>query len=163
MKKILENLKEGDIFIKISEGESEWSDSTIEHNSITIMKILKKVKKRDEKEDFFIYEMRCFSNYNIDNNPDKWELVDTVSTDEPSLQSISFIEYEISETCKDEVDNCSFVMKDDANEIWEEAMKKHYPRISNAVVLNPKELEDFMNSIAGDNWRICLGSLGYAF
>lgn len=163
MKETLKNLKEGDIFIKISEGESEWGDSTIEHNSLTLIKILKRVRNSNEKEDFFIYEMKCFSNYNINNNPDKWELIDTVSTDEPSLHSISFIEYEISEACKDETENYSFVMKDDDNEIWEEAMKKHYPRISNAVVLNPKELVDFMDSIAGDNWRVCLSSLGYAF
>jgi hypothetical protein len=99
----------------------------------------------------------------MDNNPNKWEIVDTVSTiDEPSLHSISFIEHEIYESSKDEVDNYSFVVKDDTNKIWGEAMK-HYPRISNAMVLNPKELEDFMNQIAGDNWKICLSSLGHSF
>lgn len=162
MKEILKNLKEGDIFIKISENESAWGDSTIEHNSLIAIKILKKVRNSNEKEDFFIYEMRCFSNYNMDNNPDKWELVDTVSTDEPSLHSISFIEHEFNEASKDEIDNYSFVVKDDTNKIWEEAMK-HYPRISNAMVLDSKELVDFMDQIAGDNWKICLNSLGYNF
>ena len=53
MKETLKNLKEGDIFIKISEGESEWGDSTIEHNSLTLIKILKRVRNSNEKEDFF--------------------------------------------------------------------------------------------------------------
>ena len=164
MEETLKNLKEGDIFIKISENESALSNSIIEHNSLTIIKILKRVRKGDEEEDFYIYEMRCFSNYNMDNNPNKWELDDTVSTiDGPSLHSISFIEHEIYEASKSEIDNYSFVVKDDTNKIWKEAMKHHYPHISNAVVLNPKELEDFMDSIAGDNWRICLGSLGHSF
>lgn len=163
MEETLKNLKEGDILVKISENESALSNSIIEHNSLTVIKILKRVRKGDEEEDFYIYEMRCFSNYNIDNNPNKWEIVDTVSTiDGPSLHSISFIEHEIYESSKDEIDNYSFVVKDDDNKIWKEAMK-HYPRISNAVVLNPKELEDFMDSIAGDNWRICLSSLGHSF
>ena len=163
MEEILKNLREGDIFIKISENESTLSNSIIEHNSLTVIKILKRVRNSNEEENFYIYEMRCFSNYNMDNNPNKWELDDNVSTiDGPSLHSISFIEHEIYEASKSEIDNYSFVVKDETNKIWEEGMK-HYPRISNAVVLNPKELEDFMDSIAGDNWRICLSSLGYSF
>ena len=164
MKEILKNLKEGDILVKISENESVLSDSIIEHNSLIAIKILKRVRNSNEEEDFYIYEMQGFSNYNIDSNLDKWELIDTVSTiDGPSLHPISFIEHEIYEASKSEIDNYSFVVKDDTNKIWKEAMKHHYPRISNAVVLNPKELEDFMDSIAGDNWRICLGSLGHSF
>ena len=163
MKEILKNLKEGDILVKISENESVLSDSIIEHNSLITIKILKRVRNSNEKEDFYIYEMRCFSNYNIDGNLNKWELVDTVSTiDGPSLHSVSFIEHEFNEASKDDIDNYLFVVKDDTNKIWEEAMK-HYPHISNAIVLNPKELEDFMDQIAGDNWRICLSSLGYGF
>lgn len=160
MKETLKNLKEGDILIKISENESVWGDSTIEHNVLIAIKILKKVKNGDEEEDFYIYEMKCFSNYNIDNNPDKWELIGTVSTiGEPSLHPISFIEHEINEASKNEIDNYSFVVKDETNKIWEEAMK-HYPRIFDAIVLNPKELEDFMDQIADNNWKICLNSLG---
>lgn len=163
MKETLKNLKEGDILVKISKNESACGDSIIEHNSLIAIKILKRVRNSNEEEDFYIYEMRCFSNYNIDNNLGKWELVDTVSTiDGPYLRLISFIEYEINEASKNEIDSYSFVVKDDTNKIWREAMK-HYPRISNAVVLNPKELEDFMDQIAGDNWKICLNNLGYDF
>ena len=163
MEETLKNLKEGDIFIKISENESALSNSIIEHNSLTIIKILKRVRNSNEEEDFLIYEMRCFSNYNIDNDSDKWELVDTVSTiDGPSLHPVSFIEHEINEGSKNEIDSYSFVVKDETNKIWEEAMK-HYPRIFDAMVLNPKELEDFMDQIAGDNWKICLNSLGHSF
>jgi hypothetical protein len=162
MEENLKNLREGDIFIKISENETTLSNSIIEHNSLTIIKILKKVKNSNDDE--YVYEMKCFSNYNMDNNPNKWEIIDTVSTfDWPSLHSISFIEHEVYEVSKDEIDNYSFVVKDDDNKIWKEAMK-HYPCISsNAIVLNPKELEDFMDLIAGDIWKVCLGSLGHSF
>ena len=163
MKEILKNLKEGDILVKISENESVLSDSIIEHNSLIAIKILKRVGNSNEEEDFYIYEMQGFSNYNIDSNLDKWELIDTVSTiDGPSLHPISFIEHQLNVASKNEVDNYSFVVKDDTNKIWEEAMK-HYPRIFDAVVLNSKQLENFMNQIAGNNWKICLNSLGYSF
>lgn len=161
MKETLKNLKEGDILVKISKNESAWGDSIIEHSSLIIIKILKRVRNSNEEEDFYIYRMKCFSNYNIDNNPNKWELVDSVSTiGRPSLHPISFIEDELNEANKGEIGSYSFVVKDDTNEIWKGAMK-HHPRISN--VLDPEELEDFMDSIAGSNWRICLNSLGYDF
>ena len=100
----------------------------------------------------------------MDNNPNKWEIVDNVSTiDGPYLRLISFIEYEIYKASKDEIDNYSFVVKDDDNKIWEEAMKYLYPYTFGTMVLNPKELEDFMDQIAGDNWKICLNNLGYDF
>lgn len=164
MKEILKNLKEGDILVKISKNESVYGDSIIEYNSLIAIKILKRVRNSNKKEDFYIYEMKCFSNYNIDNNPNKWEIVYTVSTiNEPSLYSISFIEYKFNKASKgNEIEGYSFVVKDDTNKIWEEAMK-HYPRISGDMVLDPKELEDFMDQVAGDNWRICLDSLGYDF
>lgn len=159
MEEILKNLKEGDILVKISKNESVHGDSTIEYDSLIVIKILKRVRNSNEKEDYYINEMKCFSNYNIDNNPNKWEIVDTVSTiDGPALYLISFIEYELNEASENEIDSYSFVVKDDTNEIWREAMK-HYPRISNAMVLDPKELENFMDSIAGDNWKICLNNL----
>ena len=164
MKEILKNLKEGNILVKISKNESTLSDFIIEHNSLTVIKILKRVRNSNKEKDFYIYEMRCFSNYNIDNNPNRWEIVDTVSTiDGPSLHPISFIEYEIYKASKDEIDNYSFVVKDDDNKIWEEAMKYLYPYTFGTMVLNPKELEDFMDQIAGDNWKICLNNLGYDF
>ena len=164
MEETLKNLKEGDILVKISKNESTLSNFIIEHNKITVIKILKRVRNSNEEEDFYIYEMRCFSNYNIDNNPNRWEIVDTVSTiDGPSLHPISFIEHEINEASKDEIDNYSFVVKDDDNKIWEEAMKYLYPYTFGTMVLNPKELEDLMDQVAGNNWRICLNSLGYYF
>ena len=57
MEEILKNLREGDIFIKISENESTLSNSIIEHNSLTVIKILKRVRNSNEEEDFYIYEM----------------------------------------------------------------------------------------------------------
>lgn len=170
MEEILKNLKEGDILVKISENKSVWGDDLFfKYNNLIVTKILKRVRNNNnnnnKEEDFYIYEMRCFSNFNIDNNPNKWELVDINSTiDGPSLHSISFIEDEIKDASKgNEIGGYSFVVKDDTNKIWEEAMK-HYPRISaDDMVLDPKELWDFMDTIAGNNWRICLISLGYDF
>ena len=165
MKETLKNLKEGDILVKISENKSVWgNDLIIKYNNLIITKILKRVRNSNEEEDFYIYEMRCFSNFNIDNNPNEWELIDADSTvDGPSLHSISFIEDEFRDASKgNEIESYSFVVKDDTNKIWEEAMK-HYPRIFGDEVLDPKELWDFVDSIAGSNWRICLISLGYYF
>jgi hypothetical protein len=157
MKEILKNLKEGDILVKLSRNESVFNDITIEHHSIIIIKIHKKVKCGYSKEDLYIFEIKHFSNYNIDNNSDKWELV--VSTCQPTLRSISFIEHSIDGENKGEINNYSFVVKDDTNKVWEEIVKRN---LSVGYIAN-SELEDFMNQVAGNNWKICLNSLGYSF
>lgn len=60
MKETLKNLKEGDILVKLSRNESD--DTTIEHHSIIVIKIHKKVKCRYSKEDLYIFEIKHFSN-----------------------------------------------------------------------------------------------------